>query len=259
MPASSATRVLTVYNRLLQRNDEKVVGAAWAAVFGVPEGHPQSEDWTMEATIAFRSEVDRTRRSLQGIGVPLAALGPVFQRLKDAANPAVFPHSWESQKKAIGTPEHALVLEWAVWALRDQEEQEVADEQFGTIGLRLGELEAELSSTEMPPALRAFIQKQVDEIREAIRLYPIIGVSILNRAVESATGAFTVPSDAVVAEVKQASPEQKKVLTKALGLLKTTAEATGHVEKLADALKAISNYASEVGPAIKAIGASLFK
>lgn len=259
MAASSATRVRDIHKRLKKHATAKTVGGAWSLTFGVPEGHPKTLDWTMDAAIAFMAEIDKTRGALEAIGVPLEAMGNVFARLRDAASPTTFPQGWESRHRDIAAPDCTAVLEWTVWALREHEEPEVSADQFGAIGVRLSELEEALATTEMPPALRAFIQKQVDEMREALRMYPIAGVSVLNKAVEVATGAFTVPSDAVAQEVKHASPQQMSVVSKALGLLKTTAEATGHVEKLAEAFKAIASYASEVGPALKAIGASIFK
>ena len=206
MAASSATRVRDVHERLTQRNDEKGVGAVWTAIFDIPVGHVKKEDWTMEAAMAFRAEVDHIREVLDELGVPASATASVFKRLKDVASPTTFSHSWESQKKFIVAPECGLVLEWAVWALRDHAEPEVAAEHFETIEEQLKGLEEALATTEMSPALRAFIQAQVDEIREAMRLYPVVGIRALDKAVEAATGAFAVQRRAIAEDINQKSP-----------------------------------------------------
>lgn len=84
-------------------------------------------------------------------------------------------------------------------------------------------------------------------------MYPIQGVRALRKAVDTATGAFAVPDDAVVEEAKQASPATKSVLKKSLEVLKETSEAVGHVQKLKSALEALYSAV----PYLKAIGQSV--
>ena len=256
MQTTPAVRIYTIHQRLINkgRPDSHTMRDVWAEVFDIPKGAPHLDDWVIEAAMAFRAEVDLTSKHLAALQVPPTLTSSVFPRLRDAANPVVFGTQWGNHKAALQAPECALVLAWSAWVLKQFGEDEIEQEQFAAIVAHLAELEVLLQATEMPPALHAFVQRQVDDIRAALRMYPIQGIKALKKAVDTATGAFAAPDEAVVDGYEQAGPEAKSVFKKAFEVLKQAAEATGHAEKLKNTVEAIYGSAA---PHIKAIGQSV--
>lgn len=256
MQTTPATRVQAIHQRLINkgRSDTLPMRAVWAEIFDIPKVSPHVDDWAIEAAMAFRSEVDLASKQLALLEVPPNLTSSVFLRLRHAANPAHFDGQWVKYKTSLQAEECALVLAWSAWVLQRFGEEEIEQEQFAAIVAHLAELEQLLQATEMPPALHAFVQRQVDDIRAALRMYPIQGVKALKKAVDTATGAFAAPDEAVVDGYDQAGPEAKSVFKKAFEVLKQAAEATGHAEKLKSAVEAIYGSAA---PHIKAIGQSM--
>lgn len=256
MNETPATRIFSIHQRLINkgRPDSYSMRDVWAEIFDIPKDSPHLDDWVIEAAMAFRTEVDLASKQLAALEVPTNLTNSVFPRLRDAANPTGFNHQWMQHKATLMAPECSLVLSWSAWVLQRFGEEEIEPEQFTAIVAHLAELERLLQATEMPPALHAFVQRQVDDIRAALRMYPIQGIKALKKAVDTATGAFAAPDEAVVDGYEQAGPEAKGVFKKALEVLKQAAEATGHAEKLKNAVEAIYGSAA---PHIKAIGQSV--
>lgn len=259
MQTTPATRIYNIHQRLINkgRPDSHSMRAVWAEVFDIPKDAPDLDDWVIEAALAFRAEVDLASKHLAALQVPPNLTDSVFPRLRTAANPIVFSNQWGNQKATLQAPECALVLSWSAWVLQQFGEDEIAQEQFATIVAHLAELEELLHATEMPPALYAFVQRQVDDIRAALRMYPIQGIKALKKAVDTATGAFAAPDEAVVDGYKQAGQEAKGVFKKAFDVLKQAAEVAGNAEKLKNAVEAIYGSANAAAPHIKALGQSV--
>ena len=222
----------------------------WAEVFGISADSPNLEDWATEAVLAFRAEIAHTRARLDQLEVPQELTSSVFVGLRDWANPATANNQWGQTKAGISGPQFRLVLAWSAWVLRKLGEPEIEQQQFEAIQKHLAELEAMLLDTEVPPAIRSFVQRQVDDTRAALRMYPIQGMRALRKTVENSTGAFTIPSDELVEESKQANPATKSILRKSLEVLKETAEAVGHTEKIAKVFDVLMDAA----PHLKELG-----
>lgn len=251
MTATTATRLQNIHKRLaVGRADSLSMHKVWADVFEIPADDPHSQDWVPEAVMAFRAELDHARKQLDRLGVPPELTSSVFVRLKDAANPAVLGQTWANYKNDVSGQDMRLVLAWSVWVLRELGEPEVEQQQFEAIHQHLSELEEMLQDPEVPPAIRDFVQRQVEDTRAALRKYPIQGIRALRKAVDATTGAYTTPDDEIIEELKQASPASRGVVRKSMEVLKETAEAVGHVEKLKTALEALTSSL----PQLKAIG-----
>lgn len=261
MNETPAARILNIHSRLINkgRPDSHPMRVVWAEVFEIPKDSPHLDDWVIEAGLAFRAEVELASRQLAALDVPPSLTNSVFPRLRDAANPTVFNSQWSQYKASLMAPECGLVLAWSAWVMRKLGEDEIAQEQYAAIVDHLTELEQLLQATEMPPALQAYVQRQVDDIRSALRMYPIQGIKALKKAVDTAIGAFTTPDETVSKEFHSAGPEAKGVFNKSLDILKQAAEVTGHLEKLKNTAVAIYGSASDAAPHIKALGQSVIQ
>ncbi|GAA6143668.1 hypothetical protein [Hydrogenophaga sp. 5NK40-0174] len=255
--SNAATRLKDIHAKLAQgRSDSILMQKVWAEVFGLPTDAPQTEDWVVEAVVAFRMELEHARQQLDNIGVPSDLTNHVFTRLKHAASPTFLTQQWAHHKSALVGIENTLVLRWCDWALRTLGEAEIEAQQFQSIKNHLAELEQLLNEPDVPPAIREFVQRQVNDIRSALRLYPIHGLRVLRKAVDTATGAFTTPDDQVVAESQTATPATKGVLRKSAEILKEAAEVTGQADKL---FTTLAKYAPALNGAMHVVVEALSK
>lgn len=93
-------------------------------------------------------------------------------------------------------------------------------------------LEVSLSATAMSPYLRDFIQRQVDTIRAALRVYGIQGTRPLQEALQKVVGAYTVERAHVEVESECAPEPARKLIAKTSEVIKKTAEVCDSLDKI---------------------------
>lgn len=229
---SSAARLHTIYKQLVSQVNDYQLVQTWADVFAIDRSSPHYEDNVTACVMALRSEIALTRIRLDEIGVPENLTSPGFQRLRDVAAPGLLHAKWHSHRNSLILPECQKTFEWAEWALRDDAEQDFPAEELSELGTELESLESALDSTEMSPFLRDFIQRQVNTIRSALRLYGVQGARPLQDALQKVAGAFVVERARVEAEHAAAPEAAKGLLAKASGVIKKTADACDNLGKI---------------------------
>ena len=148
---------------------------------------------------------------------------------------------------------------WANWVLRDENEEDMPAEELATLRGELDTLEASLQDTEMTPYLRGFIQRQIDAIRTALRVYRAQGVKPIEEALHQVAGAYTVEKSRVEAEHAQASEPTKTLFARAAAVIKKTAEVADNLDKIRKAGEGAYTLAASVGPVLLTYGQNLPK
>ena len=132
-------------------------------------------------------------------------------------------------------------------------------ETFAELRSELESLEASLQDTEMTPYLRGFIQRQIDAIRNALKLYRVQGVKPIEEALHQVAGAYTVEKTRVEAEHAKASEPAKSLLARTGAAIKKTAEIADSLDKIRKAGEGAYTLAASVGPMLLTYGKDLFK
>ena len=159
----------------------------------------------------------------------------------------------------VSKSENRVSFAWANWALRAEDEDDMPAEELATLRSELDSLEASLQDTEMTPYLRDFIQRQIDAIRTALRLYRVRGVKPIEEALHKVAGAYTVEKSRVEAEHEKASEPAKSVFARAGAVIEKTAKVADNLDKIRKAGEGAYTLAASVGPLLLTLGQSLMK
>lgn len=247
---NSATRLRRIYDKLAAQGDDVPMVRAWANVFDIDKESPHYEDDVTACVMALRSEILLARKLLDEIGVPASLTSPGFERLRDVAAPGKLHSKWLGHRGNIIPPECRKVFEWAEWALREDAEPDMPADNMKELQAELASLESALKDAEVSPYLRDFIQRQVDTIRAALRVYGVQGARPLQDALQKVAGAYTVERTRVEAEHAAAPEAAQGLFAKAGGVIKKTADLCDSLGKIGKFGEQAWTLAGTVGPLV---------
>lgn len=245
-----AARLLDIYDKLCHQSNDYQMVQTWADVFGIDKESPHCEDDVTACVVALRAEIAFTRVRLDSYSVEAHLTSPGFERLKNVAAPGQLHQKWHGHRGNIQPPECRKVFEWAAWALRDEDEGDMPAEDMTGLRAELESLENSLRETEMSTYLRDFIQRQVDTIRAALRVYGVQGARPLQEALQKVAGAYTLERARVEAEHSAAPETAKGVFAKAGRVIKKTAEVCDNLDKVKKFGEGAWTLAATVGPLV---------
>ena len=247
---NTAGRLLSIYDRLVGtgRGNDVSMTKVWAEVFELPPDAPHLEDDVVTCLQAMRSEIELLRSKLQAIGVPENLMHPGLSRLRDVTSTAYINQAWNGLREQASKPENRLSFAWANWTLRDESEDDMPAEELTELRSELDSLEASLQDTEMTPYLRGFIQRQIDVIRNALKLYRVQGVKPIEAALHQVAGAYKIEESLVQAEHAKASEPAKILLARTGAAIKKTAEIADSLDKIRKAGEGAYTLVASVAP-----------
>lgn len=245
-----AARLHRIYDKLVAQGDDVQMVQTWADVFDIDKSGPHYEDDVTASVMPLRSEIALTRKRLDEIGVAANLTSPAFERLRAVAAPGQLHSNWHSHRGNINPPECRKVFEWAEWALREDAEPDMPAEDVKELRAELESLEAALQEAEVSPYLRDFIQRQVDTIRAALRVYGVQGARPLQDALQKVAGAYTVERTRVEVEHAAAPEAAKGLFAKASGVIKKTADMCDNLGKIGKFGEQAWTLAGTVGPLV---------
>lgn len=229
---NSAARLYRIYDKLSAQSTNQQMVQTWCDVFDLDKDNPHCEDDVTACVMALRAEIALARQRLHALDVPPNLTQPGFDRLRNVASPGHLHSHWHSHKGNIEAADCRKVFEWAVWALRDDGELDMSDEDMKELEAELDSLEAALRETEVPTYLSEFIQQQVETIRAALRIYGVQGAKPLQGALQKVAGAYKT-QEKPLAKAFEAAPEEAKGLFARTGrVIKKTAEVCDNLDKI---------------------------
>lgn len=247
---NSAARLHRIYDQLVAQSADVQMVRTWAKVFEIDTESPHYEDDVTACVMALRSEIGLTGKRLEEIGAPASLTSPGFERLREVAAPGRLHSKWHSYRGNIVSPECKKIFEWAEWALREDAELEMPADNMRELQAELASLEVALKDTEVSPYLRDFIQRQVDTIRAALRVYVVQGARPLEDALQKVAGAYTVERTRVEAEHAAAPEAAKGLFAKASDVIKKTADLCDNLGKIGKFGDQAWTLAGTVGPLV---------
>lgn len=244
-----AGRILSIYDRLAQRRaDDTAMLHIWAGVFDLRLDGPHLEDEVVTCLQALRSEIEFLRSRLAAIGAPEDLTYVGITRLRNVTSTTCLNTSWKSLSTETTKPENRLCFAWANWALRDEDEDDLPDEELAALRTELESLESSLKDAEMTSYLRDFIQRQIDAIRAALRVYHVQGVRPIEKALNEVAGACKIQESRIKAEYVTASEPTKSVIKRTGEVIEKTAKVADNLDKIRKFGEGAWSLASNVGP-----------
>lgn len=253
---NTAGRLLSIYDRLVgsERGRNASMMNVWADVFDLPSDNPHLEDEVVTCLQAIRSEMELLRSKLAVIGASEDLMQPGLTRFRNVSSAAHINVGWNGLRDEAIRPENRIPFAWANWVLEDESEEDMPDDELLSLRSELDSLEQSLQNTEMTSYLRGFIQRQIDAIRSALRLYRVQGVKPIEEALQQVAGAYTLEKSRVEVEHAQASETAKKLFSRAGSVIKKTAEIADSLDKIRRVGEGDYTLAASVVPLLLACG-----
>lgn len=247
---NTAGRLLSIYDKLvgMGRGNDTPMVKVWVEVFGLTPDTPAAEDDVVTCLQALRAEMDNLRVKLLAINVPENLMHPGLARFRNVSSTVHLNAGWNGLQDEISKPENRLAFAWADWTLRDDSEEDMHQDQFNELMSEIDSLEASLRDTEMTPYLRDFVQRQVDSIRSALRIYRVQGVRPIEAALHRVAGAYTLEKSRLETAQAVASEPAKSVLSRMGGIVEKTAKVADQIDKIRKAGEGAYGLANTVLP-----------
>lgn len=227
-------RLLAIYDRLLERGrgiDTQMI-KVWAEVFEIAEDNPRLEDEVAVLLQAMRAEMDLLHVELEAIGIKDELMNPGITRLRNITLPSYSGVGWHGLFDEATRAENRLSLAWAEWALDGELEKELSSSELLDLMTELDSLEASLNSKENPPVLQEFLQRQIDAIRAALKVYRVRGIKPIHESLNQVVGAC---SSKIAQDIVQAAPDATDAASaKFFAFFRKAATAAGYVNTVFD-------------------------
>ncbi len=246
---NSGARLHRIYDKLAAQVTDQPMVQTWAEVFSLDKSSPHLEDEVANLVMALRSEIKFARERLDAYGVPANLTSPGFDRLTQVASPGQLHSGWNGHRGNIQPPECRKVFEWVEWALLEEDEADMSDEEMQQLRFELDSLEASLRETDMAPYLREFIQRQIETIRTALRMYGVQGVRPVQEALQKVAGAYKTQEKPLAQAYETAKPPAKGLFERVSGVVDRIAKVSDNLCKI----KKAGEEAIAVGSAVSAL------
>jgi hypothetical protein len=246
---NAGTRLHRIYDRLAAQATDQAMVQTWAEVFDLDKSVPHLEDEVASLVMALRAEIKFARERLDAYGVPANLTRPGFERLTQVASPGQLHTGWNNHRGNIQPPECRKVFEWVEWALREEDEADMSAEEMQQLRSELDALESSLREADMAPYLRDFVQRQIDTIRSALRLYGVQGVKPVEDALQKIAGAYKTQEKPLAQAYEAAKPPAKNLFERASGVVDRVAKVSDNLCKI----KKAGEEAIAVGSAVSAL------
>ena len=247
-----AQHVLDVYDCVIGHSQDANKGwaAVWGDVFEIAGSTPDFEDEITRCLQALHSEIDLARAGLRALGVPDELTEPGFRRLRDVASPALLRSQCGGHRGNIVTPENRVALQWAAWALRDENNMELDASAAAELEGELLALESAVDVSDLSQPIKAFIRQQTSTIRRALRLRLVTGGRGLREALQQASSDLAFDGAELREDIATASPEGRGLIGRALGTIKKAGELSDSIEKIGKAAERIGKVVAPMLPLI---------
>jgi len=257
---NTAGRLLDIYDKLVSnsRTNEPMI-KVWTEIFNIPTDTRHLEDDVVMCLYAVRSEMELLRTKLAAMGAPEDLMNPGMARFRNVASTAYINQSWGALHSDISRPENRLSFSWADWVLREENEEVLPDEELAALRGELDILEKSFLEVDMAPYLRDFVQRQVDAIRAALRVYRVQGVKPIEKALQQVAGAYTIEKSNIEAEHAKASESARSVFANMGAFIEKTAKVADQLDKIRKVSEGAYTLAARVAPVLLTYGQSLIE
>lgn len=220
-----AQRLLELIDFFTTTATDKSMQDVWARYINAETPMAREEDVLTYVQIAL-AEVRAMESQLSSMGVPVQLFQPCTNQLREAFSPRYLTTNWRSQHASgIQGSASRVILQWASWTLGRFNENVIDPQAWSALAQALKSQEDLLQNiTDIPLGIRALLERQVIELRQAMALYKLQGVAPIQTAVNHAAGELSTASPELVSELESSPEAVKSAFQKGKELLGQAAE-----------------------------------
>jgi hypothetical protein len=205
---NSASRLVALLQNATNLQGNLQTLEIWALLFKINEAnHHKKSILVVERLGAMYREIDLVRDQMQEAKYSEALYVPALSRLENALSTMLLPNTWQTVSQYL-TPETFVALSFCGEILPN-EELLISPDDLASIEVQVQELEDLLTTSTIPPSLRALIAHHITIIRKALAEYPIAGAKALREAGRAVVGDFVEAHEKIKSH--RDSPEVTKL------------------------------------------------
>ena len=237
---NSAQRLLELIDFFSTTAPDKSIQEVWARYID-PEATNASEEDVLDYVRIALAETRLMESQLGELGVP----GQLFQsstvQLREAFSPRFLNSNWRSQHASnIQNASVRVILQWASWTLARFNENPIDPEAWNALTQALEAHEKLLNDTAgIPPGIRAMLERQARDLRQAMAMYKLQGVAPIQTAVNHAVGELRTAHPELVSELEKSPAPVKSLFQQGRDLVGQAAELSDKGSKIAKFTKEI--------------------
>ena len=252
---NSAQRLLELIDFFSTTAPDKSIQEVWARYID-SEATNANEDDVLEYVRIALAETRLIERLLGEIGVPGQLFQPCTNQLREALSPRFLNANWRSQNGSnIQNASVRVILQWASWTLGRFNENPIDPEAWNAVSQALEAHEKLLNDTaDIPPGIRAMLERQVRELRQAMAMYKLQGVAPIQAAVNHAVGELRTAHPELVSALESSPAPVKSLFQQGRDLVGQAAELSDKGSKIAKFTKEIY----QLGSTAWTVGKQLF-
>lgn len=197
---------------------------------------PDVEYAVLDMLRDLRAEVANVERQVRGTEAE-AATTPIAEVVRYATATNVLHTDWMNVKSSHLKPELVAGWNWAAISLAHLDE-EYDPAEIAQLRQDLEELEKTARESQLPHELRMLVDKQVRQIRSALRRYEICGAAVLRDAANAVVGEALKHHEVIVAAESAESPDVRAALGQLRRVWGGLVHAAGDADKLRKGIEA---------------------
>ena len=229
-----AQRLLELVDFFSSQGRDKSTHEVWSRYID-PEGIIASEDDVLGFIQAALFEIRTMESQLKGVGVPEHLFSNCSGRLREVFSSRYLATNWNQQHASnIQNASVRVILQWASWTLGQFNENPIDPEAWSALLQALEAHEKVLNGTAgIPTGIRAMLERQITELRQAMAMYKLQGVAPIQTAVNHAVGELRTASSELVSELESSPKPVKSLFQKGKELVGQAAELSDKGSKVA--------------------------
>jgi hypothetical protein len=241
---NSASRILSIVE-YFGSQPSAPMSHRWCSLFGIDINKNRNQ--LFPAVLAFHAELDAVETKMLELSGSSELFGPTAQRLRSSFNPSSVEQPWDSHAPHVMSAENLNALKWAKWALQKFDDPEPEQGVMEALLERIEEQEEHLRSTALPAGIRLLMISHIAQMRVALAMYKIQGVTAISDVVQKAMGEMGTAPEHLKDEVAAASPEAKGVIVNFMKFIGQTAKFADDLSKVKKFGEAVYTFGTQHG------------
>lgn len=193
---NAASRAHAILTDAVRQNNNAATLHVWATVFGIPSDNPIARMFEIARMVdQLYKQLEQVRREMSGQRIAPEKYNPVIDRLQSALNLDAPGNAWENYKQHL----HAYTLDTlAQYAdLLESEDEPIPEEELNVLSQLIDELEDQIRNGKLSSESRFFIERHISILRDALRLYRVVGNSAFTEAVTQAAAIVALNQEVI--------------------------------------------------------------
>lgn len=218
--SNSASRLLDLVAALNNHDPSKAAMEHWFKALGYGVLGPEED--AIAAMQAAVAEVRLVDAHLEELGAPPDLFSTASTQLREAFSPARSAAAYKDVAMPLMQGTVLNPLAWASWVIRDFNSPDIAGPELEALVASVDEQEKLLKGGGLSLPIRRLLERQIRELRIALRLYTVKGAAAVQDACAHGVASFLKMSPQ---DVKDATPEDQAAIKGSASVLKQAAEA----------------------------------